>query len=130
MAAGDVLEGENDENEGGYFQHPKGQHRQGVRNKKLQQRRQYRRKRKAREGGPIGREHKISAQAKDKQRQRDAGNGQVSYPSREKQTEAVSQVVDRLEKKLTDVAVFDVPRDLPIVLVYRGQRIDDSHQQI
>src|SRR5258706_12024933 len=77
MAAGDVFERKQNEDERGDFQHPKGQHCHRIRHEELEQRRQERRKKKKGQRSPVRRQHEISAEIKNEQRQRYRCHGQV-----------------------------------------------------
>src|SRR5580692_7491246 len=121
MAARQVFKRKQDENQRGNLQQPKRQHRHGVGNKELQQRRQQQRNRKNRQRRAIHRQHKISPETKDKNRQRHNRHHDEREPARKKQAQPVPQIIHRLEQKLADVALADVGGDLPVILVHGGE---------
>src|SRR5256885_73275 len=117
MSAGEIFEGEQDENEGGNFQHPKRKHRHGVRHEKLQQGREHHGKQKQSEREPIRRQDEILAQAQNEKRERNRGDREVGDASRKEQAKSIPQVIDGFEQELADVAVLDIGGDLPIVFI-------------
>lgn len=130
MTAGDVFEGKQDEDKGRNFKDPECKHGHGVGRKELEHRSHDNGDEEPTESGPVWRQDKIFAQAEDEKSERNRGDGDVGHASREKETKAVSEVVDWFEEELADIAVFDVRRDLPIVFVYGCKRVDDGNEQI
>src|ERR1051325_7063535 len=87
MAAGDVFEGVQDEDEGGNFQHPEGEHGHGVRGKELQQGGQKRGDKKPTQRAPAWRQNKIFTQAQNKNGQRTRSHSEVSQPAGKEEAE-------------------------------------------
>jgi len=130
MAAGQVLEREQDEDERGYFQQPERQHGHRVGNKKLQQRRQHDGNREGRQSRATGRADKIIAEAENEHGQRQGGHGDEGDAPGKKQAQPVPQIINRLEQELADVALADVGGNLPVVLVHRRQHVHHGDQEI
>jgi hypothetical protein len=86
--------------------------------------------RKAAEGGPARRQHKVLVQVKDEERQRCHRHGEIRDPSGQEQAEPVPKIINRLEQELADVAILDVGGNLPIVLVHRRQGIHHGREQV
>jgi hypothetical protein len=130
MAAGDVFEGEKDEDESGNFEDPKRKHGHGVGGEELEHGGHYHGDEETAEGGPVWRQDEIFAQTKDEQRERNSGDSDVSDAAGKEEAKAINEVIDWFEEELADIAVFDVGRDLPIIFVHGGQRVDDGDEQI
>lgn len=130
MAAGDVFEGEEDEDEGGDFKDPKSEHGHGVGGEELEHGGHYHGKEEAAESGPVWRQDEVFAEAQNKYRKRNCGDCDVGDAARKEQAKTVNEVIDGFEKELADVAVFDVGGDLPVVFVHCGEGIDDGDEQI
>ncbi len=77
-----------------------------------------------------GRPDKIFSPAENENPHRHNGHRRENHPPGNEQAQAVSQVIDGLEQELADVAVLDVGRDLPVVLVHRRQCVNNSDQQV
>ncbi len=60
--------------------------------------------------------------------ERHHGESRVHDARRGKEMKAVEPVIDRLEQQRIDASVADVLRDLKIVLVRHGQRIDQDQR--
>src|SRR6185295_833404 len=125
-----VLEREQNENKGGRLEDPEREQSHRVRNKKLKQPGHHHRNQKRSECNQVGRQDKILMQVKNEQTYRNQGNRGVNKAARQKQTEPVTEIINRFDQELADVAVLDVRRDLPIVFGDRRKRVDDGHQQI
>src|ERR1039458_9716141 len=130
MAAGEIFEREQDENERGNFQQPERQHGHGVGNKELQQRRQHERNHKGGQRRPAGRPNHIIPETEYKNRQRHTRHGDERDAPGKKQAQPVPQIINRLEQELADVAFADVGGDLPVVLVHRRQHVHDADEQV
>src|SRR5687768_6070265 len=66
----------------------------------------------------------------DKDRDGHGGAHGVNEPARGEETKPVSEVIDRFDEELADVAVLYVPGNLPVVLAKSGERIDDRQDEI
>jgi len=130
MAAGEIFEREQDENERGNFQHPERQHSHGVGNEKLQQRRQHERNHKRRQRLAAGRPDHIIPEAENKNRQRHARHGDERDAPGKEQAQPVPQVINRFEQELADVALTDVCGNLPVILVHRREYVHHGHEQV
>ena len=130
MPAGDVFKGKEDEDEGGNFQHPKGEHGHGVRGEELQQCGQEYREDKANERRHIGWKNQILAKAENKDTERNGGHEQINHAARKKQEQAVGKVIDGFDEELADVAVFNICGDLPVVLADGGEDIHEGDDQV
>ncbi len=130
MAAGDVFEGEKNEDESRNFEDPEGEHRHGVGGKELERRGHNNGDEEAAERGPVWRQDKVFTQAQDEKREGNSSDGDVGDAAGEEEAEAVHEIIDWLEEKLADVAVFNVGCDLPIVFVYCGEGINDGDEEI
>lgn len=130
MTAGDVFEGEKDEDECGDFEDPKGEHGHGVGGEELEHGGHDDRNEETAESGPVGRQDEILAEAQNEYRQRNSSDGDVGHAPGKEKAKTVNEVVNGFEKELADIAVFDVGGDLPVILIYSGERIDDGDQQV
>ena len=123
MAAGDVFKREQDEDERGDFQNPKREHRHRVGQEKLQQRCQHEGNWKRNHRHAARRRDKITAEAENENRQRNACHRDIRNAPGKKQAEPIPEIIHRLEQKLADVAFADVGGDLPVVFVHRRQHV-------
>ena len=71
MAAGNILEGKKDEDEGGNLQHPKGQQSHGIRQEELKKSGQHHGNDKERQQGPVCGWDEVLALIKNKEKDRD-----------------------------------------------------------
>jgi hypothetical protein len=76
------------------------------------------------------RRQEMPVQTENEDGQGGACHHHVGDPPREEKTKPKRQVIDRFQQKLADVAVLDVSRNLPIILVHRRQGVDDGRQQV
>src|SRR5206468_3164847 len=100
MPAGEILEREENENKGGYFEDPERQQGHGIRNEKLKEPGHHNRNQKSDKGHRVGRQDKILMQVENEQPYRNHGNRGVDQTTRQKQAEPVTQIIDRFEQEL------------------------------
>src|SRR5438093_515020 len=78
----------------------------------------------------MRRPQKIFALRKDKDEKRNSGRKREDDASGYEKTKPIAQVVEGPNEELAYVTILDIGRNLPVVLSYRSEGINDHDQQI
>ena len=57
---------------------------------------------------------------KDKEKHGQESDNHVNEPSRKKETQPISHVIDWFQQELVDIPIFNIARNLPVIFSYAG----------
>src|SRR5437867_12850380 len=130
LAAQEIFERINDENDGGNFQNPKRHHRQAVSDKELNECCHQDRHGRKHIDHRIGGQHDVVSEINKDQRDRRQGDEAVNESATQKDAEPVRKITHRLREKRIDLAFANVSGNLPFVLCWYDQVADQEGEQI
>src|SRR5918996_343162 len=130
LAAKEIFERVNDENDGRDFQNPERHHRQAVGDEELNQRRHDHRNRREEISQRIVRQNYVVAKVNEDQRDRRKCHERVNESAAQENAEPVGEVTHRLGQQRIDLAFANVGGDLPFVFRWRDQVAHQEREQI
>ncbi len=130
VTAGDVFEGELDEDEGGDIQDPEGEQGHHAGDDELEQAGEDDGEGEGEEGEWGGGQGEVFAEEEEEEPDGDEGHDGVDGAAGKVEGEAVGEVADGADEELADVTVLDVGGDLPVVFGDGGEGVDEGDDQV
>src|SRR5882724_807553 len=130
LAAQEIFERVNNENDGGDFQDPERHHRERIGDKELDERRHQHRQRREHVSHRVVRERDVVVEIEKNHRDRRQRDEGVNKPATAKNTEPVGEITHRLSQERVDLTFANIGGDLPFVFGRRDQIADQDREQI
>lgn len=130
VTAGDVFEGELDEDEGGDIEDPEGEEGHHAGDDELEEAGEDDGDGKGEEGERGGGQGEVFAEEEEEEPDGDEGHDGVDGAAGKVEGEAVGEVTDGTDQELADVTVLDVRGDLPVVFGDGSEGVDEGDDQV
>ena len=130
LAAEEIFEAVNDEDDGRDLENPERHHGKRVGEEKLDQSRHEERNERREPGHGVVRQNDETAEIEEDRGDRQDRDRGVNQPAAQENAETVAEITHRLGQEGIDLTLANVGRDLPFVLGRRDEVADQDREQV